>query len=82
MIIEFTMKEIRKQKGISLQMLEKETSINRRRLSDIENNKITDKVLFVEILLIAKFLEIDIKDLFVIGKVEVVSIEENKKQFL
>lgn len=71
MIINFKIKEIREQKKISLEELERETGINRRRISNIENNKITDKVLFVEILLIAKSLEIDIKELFDATNVEI-----------
>ncbi len=72
MTIEFKIKGIREQKRISLQELEKETGINRHRLSDIENNKITEKVLFVEIVLISKSLEVDIKDLFVTGSIEII----------
>lgn len=71
MIIEFRIKEIREQKGISLQEIEKETSISRHRLSAIENNKITDKVLFVEIVLIAKALEVGIEEMFVTENFEI-----------
>lgn len=71
MIIEFIIKKIRNEKGLSLENIEKETGINRHRLSDIENNKITDKVLFIEIILIAKVLEVEIKDLFVTKNIEI-----------
>ncbi len=71
MIIEFIIKKIRNEKGISLEDIEKETSINRHKLSDIENNKITDKVLFVEIVLIAKTLEVGIEELFVAKNIEI-----------
>ena len=71
MIIEFRIKEIREQTGMSLQEIEKETGINRHRLSDIENNKITDKVLFIEIVLIAKTLKVGIEEMFVARNVEI-----------
>lgn len=71
MIIEFIIKKIRNEKGISLEDIEKETSINRHKLSDIENNKITDKVLFVEIVLIAKTLKVGIEELFVAKNIEI-----------
>lgn len=71
MIIEFRIKEIREQTEMSLQEIEKETGINRHRLSDIENNKITDKVLFIEIVLIAKTLKVGIEEMFVARNVEI-----------
>lgn len=71
MMIEFRIKEIRKKKKISLEKLEKETGIERHRLSNIENNKITDKVLFIEIVLIGEALGVEIEEMFVTETFEI-----------
>lgn len=52
MTVELKIKEIREQMGISLRELSEETGIERHRLSEIEDN--VDKILFIEMLVIAE----------------------------
>jgi len=68
MTVELKIKEIREQMGISLRDLSKETGIERHRLSEIEDN--VDKILFIEMLVIAKNLGKKITDLYSTGKLE------------
>lgn len=68
MTVELKIKEIREQMGISLRDLSKETGIERHRLSEIEDN--VDKILFIEMLVIAENLGKKITDLYSTGNIE------------
>lgn len=68
MTVELKIKEIRKQMKISLEELSEETGIERHRLSEIEDN--VDKILFIEMLVIAENLGKKITDLYSTGNVE------------
>lgn len=68
MIVELKIKEIREQMGISLRDLSEETGIERHRLSEIEDN--VDKILFIEMLVIAENLGKKITDLYSTGNIE------------
>lgn len=59
-------KQIRKEKGKTLEDLEEDIGISRKRLSELENNEVDiEKVLFIEMFLIANSLGTLIEDLFV-----------------
>lgn len=62
MIVEFKIKEIRESMGISLRELSEETGIERHRLAEIEED--VDKILFIEMLVIAENLGKKITDLY------------------
>lgn len=62
MIVELKIKEIRKQMKISLEKLAEQTGIERHRLSEIEAD--VDKILFIEMLVIAENLGKKITDLY------------------
>ena len=62
MIVELKIKEIRESMGISLRDLSEETGIERHRLAEIEEN--VDKILFIEMLVIAENLGKKITDLY------------------
>lgn len=68
MTVELKIKEIRKQMKISLEELSEETGIERHRLSEIEDN--VDKILFIEMLVIAENLGKKITDLYDTGELE------------
>ena len=68
MTVELKIKEIREQMGISLRKLSEETGIERHRLSEIEEN--VDKILFIEMLVIAENLGKKITDLYDTGNLE------------
>ena len=68
MTVELKIKEIRKQMGISIRDLSEETGIERHRLSEIEDN--VDKILFIEMLVIAENLGKKITDLYSTGNLE------------
>lgn len=68
MTVELKIKEIREQMRISLRDLSKETGIERHRLSEIEDN--VDKILFIEMLVIAENLGKKITDLYSTGNIE------------
>nr|DAZ71053.1 MAG TPA: Helix-turn-helix XRE-family like protein [Caudoviricetes sp.] len=68
MTVELKIKEIREQMGISLRDLSEETGIERHRLSEIEDN--VDKILFIEMLVIAENLGKKITDLYSTGNIE------------
>jgi len=68
MTVELKIKEIREQMGISLRDLSEETGIERHRLSEIEED--VDKILFIEMLVIAENLGKKITDLYSTGKLE------------
>jgi transcriptional regulator with XRE-family HTH domain len=68
MTVELKIKEIRKQMKISLEELSEETGIERHRLSEIEDN--VDKILFIEMLVIAENLGKKITDLYDTGNLE------------
>ena len=68
MTVELKIKEIRKQMKISLEDLSEETGIERHRLSEIEDN--VDKILFIEMLVIAENLGKKITDLYSTGNIE------------
>ena len=55
MTVELNIKEVRKKQNITLEELEFETGIDRKRLSDLEDKKVkVEDVLFIEMLLIAE----------------------------
>lgn len=62
MTVELKIKEIRESMGISLRELSEETGIERHRLAEIEEN--VDKILFIEMLVIAENLGKKITDLY------------------
>lgn len=65
MMITITIKEIRKEKKMTLKELEKSTHIESEYLSDIENGKIpADEILFAEMVVIADALNCSILDLY------------------
>ena len=68
MTVELKIKEIRKQMGISLEELSEQTGIERHRLAEIEED--VDKILFIEMLVIAENLGKKITDLYDIGNLE------------
>lgn len=68
MTVELKIKEIRKQMKISLEELSEETGIERHRLSEIEED--VDKILFIEMLVIAENLGKKITDLYSTGNLE------------
>ncbi len=68
MTVELKIKEIREQMGISIRDLSEETGIERHRLSEIEDN--VDKILFIEMLVIAENLGKKITDLYSTGNIE------------
>lgn len=68
MTVELKIKEIREQKGISLRDLSEETGIERHRLAEIEED--VDKILFIEMLVIAENLGKKITDLYSTGNIE------------
>ena len=71
MMIEIIIQELREKLQIFLSTLEEETGMERHRLSEIEQNKVTDKILFVEMLMIANALGKGIEELFAIKNVEI-----------
>lgn len=73
MTVEIIIKEVRENKGISLKELEENTGIDRRRLTKIENGDLpVDKILFIEMLVIAQNLGTKITDLYYTGEIVVV----------
>lgn len=68
MIVELKIKEIRESMGISLRELLEETGIERHRLAEIEED--VDKILFIEMLVIAENLGKKITDLYSTGNLE------------
>ena len=62
MTVELKIKEIRESMGISLRELSEETGIERHRLAEIEED--VDKILFIEMLVIAENLGKKITDLY------------------
>ncbi len=77
MIIKFKIKEKREERGISLRQLAEETGIDRKYLSEIEENKIpADEILFAEIIVIADVLGFTILDLYEVENLEVKGIGE------
>ena len=68
MTVELKIKEIREQMGISLRDLSEETGIERHRLAQIEED--VDKILFIEMLVIAENLGKKITDLYSTGNLE------------
>lgn len=68
MTVELKIREIREQMGISLRDLSEETGIERHRLAEIEEN--VDKILFIEMLVIAENLGKKITDLYDTGNLE------------
>ena len=68
MTVELKIKEIRESMGISLRELSEETGIERHRLAEIEED--VDKILFIEMLVIAENLGKKITDLYDTGNLE------------
>ena len=68
MTVELKIKEIREQMGISLRDLSEETGIERHRLAEIEED--VDKILFIEMLVIAENLGKKITDIYDTGNLE------------
>lgn len=69
MIIENKIREARESKNINLMQLEESTGIDRHRLIKIEELS-ADKINVAEAILIARALEIQIEELFLIRNVE------------
>lgn len=69
MIIENKIRETRESKNINLIQLEESTGIDRHRLIKIEELS-ADKINVAEAILIARALEIQIEDLFLIKSIE------------
>lgn len=73
MTVEIIIKEVRENKGISLKELEEDTGINRKRLAKIENGEVpVDKILFIEMLVIAQNLGANLTDIYRTGEIVVV----------
>ena len=73
MIVKLKIKEAREKAGLTLNYLAEKTGIDRRRLQDLENNKIeTEKILFIEMLVIADTLKTKIIDLYETGEIEII----------
>ena len=68
MTVELKIKEIRESMGISIRDLSEETGIERHRLAEIEED--VDKILFIEMLVIAENLGKKITDLYDTGNLE------------
>lgn len=68
MIVELKIKEIRESMGISLRELSEETGIERNRLAEIEED--VDKILFIEMLVIAENLGKKITELYSTKNIE------------
>lgn len=68
MTVKLKIKEIRESIGISINDLAEETGIERHRLAEIEDN--VDKILFIEMLVIAENLGKKITDLYTTGNIE------------
>lgn len=65
MQVEIIIKEMREKQKISLQELSNLTGIERHRLSDIENHVVKeDEILFIEMLVIATNMGLEISDLY------------------
>lgn len=68
MSVELKIKEIREKMGISLRELSELTGIERHRLANVEND--VDKILFIEMLIIAENLGKGIMDLYSTQNIE------------
>ena len=68
MTVMLKIKETREEMGISIRELSEETGIERHRLAEIEED--VDKILFIELLVIAENLGKRISDLYETGNVE------------
>ncbi len=68
MIVKLKIKEAREKAGLSLRQLEEETGIERHRLAEIEED--VDKILFIEIIVIAENLGKKITDLYSTQNIE------------
>lgn len=68
MTVELKIKEIREQLGISIRELSDMTGIERHKLAEIEED--VDKILFIEMLVIAENLGKKITDLYSIQNIE------------
>ncbi len=74
MVVRLKIKEVRESKNISIRELSELTGIERHRLAEIESD--VDKILFIEILVIAQNLGITILDLFETEPFEISGIGE------
>lgn len=73
MIINIKIKEMREFSGISINELAEDTGIDRRRLARIENKEIEiDKILFIEMLVIADSLGVSILSLYEVTDIEII----------
>jgi len=69
--MQIIIKQVRKDLKRSLEELEEDTGINRKRLAKLENNEIDiEKILFIEMFLIAESFGKTIEDLFVNESIE------------
>lgn len=68
MTVKLKIKEIREKMGISIRELSEETGIERHRLAEIEDD--VDKILFIELLVIAENLGKRITELYETGNIE------------
>lgn len=68
MTVELKIKQIREEMGISIRDLSEETGIERHRLAEIEED--VDKILFIEMIVIAENLGKKITDLYSTQNIE------------
>lgn len=69
--MQIIIKQVRKDLNISLEQLEEDTGISRHRLAELENNEVDiEKILFIEMYLIADSFGKRIEDLFVNKPIE------------
>lgn len=73
MIIKLKIKEMREFCGVSINELSESTGIDRRRLKKIEDKEIeVDKILFIEMLVIADSLGVSILSLYETTEIEII----------
>lgn len=64
MYIEMKLKQIRKEKNISLSELSRKSGVSKTQINDIENNR--KKPTLQSVILLAKALDVNVNDLYVV----------------
>ena len=64
MYIEMKLKQIRKEKNMSLSELSKKSGVSKTQINDIENNR--KKPTLQSVILLAKALDVNVNDLYVV----------------
>lgn len=73
MLIKLKIKEMREFCGVTINELSESTGIDRRRLKKIEDEEIeVDKILFIEMLVIADSLGVSILSLYEVTEIEII----------